>query len=292
MGSTFSIVLYGIDPDQMESAISAAFAEVRRLDDMLSNFLSASEWSKVNRMAGLGPVSVSEELFRLLAACEEYSRLTDGAFDISVGPLVDAWGFLGGSGHLPDQATVTSARSRVGHDNIHLDAAARTVRFGRQGMYLDPGGIGKGYAVDNMAGVLRRHGVENALVTGSASSIYGLGVPPDHSEGWPVDILDPLNPRKPLCEVFLNNLALSTTGSRAKSFSEEGRSYSHVIDPRTGYPASGALQVSVLSPRAIDGEAWAKPFFINGRDWTEARKPVGFRTFMCEGTPEHECSWV
>ena len=292
MGSTFSIVLYGVDPDQMESAMSGAFAEVRRLDEMLSNFLPASEWSNVNRRAGVEPVQVSEELYRFFAACQEYSRLTDGAFDISVGPLVDAWGFGRESGRLPDPATLASAMSRVGYGNIRLNAEARTVQFGKKGMYLDPGGIGKGYAVDKMTDVLRHHGFDTALITGSSSSIYGLGAPPGHTEGWPVEIHHPLNPRQSVCEVSLRNSALSTTGTLAKSFTEGGRTYSHILDPRTGQPADGALQVSVLSPRAVDGEAWAKPCFINGSEWTSSHKPRSFRVFMCEDTPEYRCFWV
>ncbi len=134
---------------------------------------------------------MSPELFELLAAAVEYSRESQGAFDISVGPLMKVWGFYKGSGHLPHSAEVAAALTRVGYRHIHLDAAAGTVWFDRPGMELDPGGIGKGYAVDRMVEVLKRHGVESALVAGSDSSIYALGAPPSEPRGWAVEIKDP-----------------------------------------------------------------------------------------------------
>ena len=137
-----------------------------------------SEWSEVNRHAAEKPVKVSPELFQLLSACVEYSRESEGAFDISVGPLMKVWGFYKGSGHLPHRPEVPAALAKVGYRHIQLDAAARTVWFDRPGVELDPGGIGKGYAVDRMVEILRRNGVSTALVAGSGSSIYGMGAPP------------------------------------------------------------------------------------------------------------------
>jgi len=134
----------------MEAAAQAAFDEVRRLDEMLSNYRPSSEWSRVNREAAERPVVVGQELFDLLAACLEYSRRSQGAFDISVGPLMKVWGFYKGSGRLPHRAEVQAALKKVGYRQITLDPGRRTVRFDRPGVELDPGGIGKGYAVDRM----------------------------------------------------------------------------------------------------------------------------------------------
>src|SRR3954470_7522354 len=131
MGSTYSIALYGYDRVRMEAAADAAFDEVRRLDELLSNYRSESEWSEVNRHAAERPVRVSPELFRLLSACVQYSRQSDGAFDISVGPLMKVWGFYKGSGHLPHRAEVRGVLSRVGYRNILLDATENTVRFAK-----------------------------------------------------------------------------------------------------------------------------------------------------------------
>jgi len=178
MGSTYSLVLYGEDRSRLEGASEDAFEEVRRLDRMLSNYRPESEWSEVNRHAAERPVKVSEELFQLLAACVDYSRQSEGAFDISVGPLMKIWGFYKGSGHLPHRAEVRGALTKVGYRNILLDATRLTVRFARPGVELDPGGIGKGYAVDRMVDALRKDGIATALVSASGSSIYALGAPP------------------------------------------------------------------------------------------------------------------
>jgi len=292
MGSTYSIAVYGYDRQAMESAVAAAFDEVRALDSMLSNYKPDSEWSQVNREAASHPVHVSTELFNLLAACQEYSRQSEGAFDISVGPLMKVWGFYKGTGHLPHRAEVMAAMQKVGYRHVHLDAAHETVSFDRAGVELDPGGIGKGYAVDRMIDVLRQKGISIALVSASHSSIYGLGAPPNEPRGWRVLIRDPRDENRTVAEVFLKNNSMSTSGSYEKFFRAEGRLYSHIMDPRTGYPAPGMLSVSVIAPRTIDSEAWAKPFFINGRRWAAAHNPQGFRAFLCEDRTEPSCAYL
>lgn len=292
MGSSFSIVLYGPERAALESAADAALDEAHRVDRMLSNYQPESEWSAVNRDAGSGPVRVSPELFALLARCTEYSRQSEGAFDITVGPLVKAWGFFGGEGSLPRPADVAGALTRVGYRDLLLDPAARTVRFRRPGMEIDPGGIGKGYAVDRMVGVLKRRGVQIALVSASGSSIYGMGTPPGEAEGWPITIRAPRDADGSAETLVLKDMSLSTSGGYEKFFWADGRVYSHIIDPRTGYPAQGASAVSVLAPRAVDSEAWAKPFFVNGRAWTAAHKPQGLRVFFCDDRPQQACSWI
>jgi thiamine biosynthesis lipoprotein len=292
MGSTYLIALYGEDRDRMETAINAAFDEIRRLDEMLSNYRASSQWSELNRSAAGRAVMVSPELFQLLSTCLEFSRLSEGAFDISVGTLQKAWGFFKGTGRLPSQAEVTSALTRVGYRHICLDEANRTVRFDCPGLELDPGGIGKGYAVDRVVELLRQRGIVSALVVGSASSIYGLGAPPLEPKGWKINIGDPRDSRKSLAEVFLKNMAISTSGNYEKLFWDGGRFYSHILDPRTGYPAQGTSLVSVVAPRALESEAWTKPYFINGREWTAKHKPEAFRVFYCVEEPEYACAWL
>jgi FAD:protein FMN transferase len=292
MGSTYTIELYGYDRLKMEAAADAAFDEVRRLDEMLSNYRPDSQWSEVNRHAAERPVTVSPELFRLLSACLEYGRKSEGAFDITVGPLMKVWGFYKGTGHLPHRPEVLAALSRVGYRHVILDPAARTVRFDRGGVEIDPGGIGKGYAVDRMVDVLRQNGVAVALVAGSASSIYGMGAPPAEPRGWRVDIRDPWDTRKTAAEVFLKDASMSTSGSYEKFFRAEGKTYAHIMDPRTGYPAQGSVSVSVIAPRTLDSEAWTKPYFVNGRQWSARHKPKEFRVFFCEDRTDHPCAWL
>ena len=292
MGSSFSLVLFGPDRAGLESAAASAFAEAHRLDRLLSNYLAESEWSAMNREAASRPVRVTPELFALLSDCLEYSRMSDGAFDITVGPLMKVWGFYKGEGSLPQPKDIKEALNRVGYRHVQLDPGPRTVRFARPGMDLDPGGIGKGYAVDRMVEVLKQAGVRTALVSASGSSIYGLGAPPDAPEGWPITISTPRDPSAVAAHVVLRNLSLSTSGSYEKFFWAKGRTYSHIVDPRTGYPAQGTSAVSVLAPRTMDSEAWTKPFFINGRAWASAHKPAGFRVFICEDRPHATCGWL
>ena len=292
MGSSFSLVLYGRDRGHLELAAEAAFQEAHRLDRMLSNYRPASEWSEVNRVAGAHSVTVSPELFALLSSCLEYSRQSDGAFDITIGPLVKTWGFYKGDGSMPRPEVVRGVLNRVSYRYVRLDPSVRTVRFTRPGVELDPGGIGKGYAVDRMVDVLKGMGVDIALVSASGSSIYGMGTPPDEPRGWPITIRTPRNPEEAAARVFLKDSSLSTSGSYEKFFRADGRTYSHIIDPRTGYPAQGTVSVSVLAPRTIDSEAWTKPIFINGRAWATARRPKAMRVFFCPEGPQPECSWI
>ncbi len=290
MGCTYTVVLYGYDQDRMKMAMNAAFDEMRRLDRMLSNYRPNSEWSKVNQNAAKGPVNVSRELYDLIIACLNYSRRSDGAFDITVGPLLKVWGFYGSKNRLPEQREVAAALVKVGYKNLILDDTAQTVLFAAPGVEMDPGGIGKGYAVDRMVQVLKQDGIRIALVSAAGSSIFGLGAPPSEPRGWHIEIRDPKDKQKTVAEVYLRNQSLSTSGNYEKFFEADGQTYSHIMDPRKGYPAQGMLEVSVIADRTIDSEAWTKPFFVNGREWTVTHKPKDVRAFLCE---EHApCAWL
>ena len=291
MGSAYSIVAYDEDRYALQAAVDASFDEVRRLDHLLSNYKPASELSKINQQAADHPVRVSEEVFNLLAACLEYSRLSEGAFDITVGDLMKVWGFYKGSGHLPKAGEVQEALKTVGWRKVRLDPERRTVFFTQKGVELDPGGIGKGYAVDRMVAILKEKGIHSALITAGGSSIYALGAPPAE-QGWTIDIKNPFDESKSEAEVVLKDQSMSTSGSYEKFFTADGKIYSHIMDPRTGFPAQGMISVSVITSRTIDSEAWTKPFFINGRQWASRHQPPGVRVFLCEDKKEHTCAWL
>lgn len=293
MGSTYSVVLYGDNLDRMDEAINAAFDEVHRLNNLLSIYRPESVWSQINRFAGQRPVKVSPEVFKLISRCLRYSRRSQGAFDITVGPLMKTWGFFKGTGQLPSRDEISAVLNKVGFHHIFLDESARTVRFDIESMEINPGGIGKGYAVDCMVKILRKRGFDTALVMASSSSIYGMGSPPDEARGWKIDISNPKRPmRNSANEVFLKDMSLSTSGGFVQTFWAEGRAYSHIMDPRTGYPATGMLLVSVTAPRTIDSEAWAKSFFIHGRSWAAKNKPKGLNAFFCEDGTEQTWGWL
>jgi thiamine biosynthesis lipoprotein len=293
MGTTFSVVLYGDRRDKMEAAANAAFDELQRLNHLLSIYRPASVWSEINRLAAQKPVAVSPEVFKLISRCLRYSRRSQGAFDITVGPLMKTWGFFKGAGRLPSGDEIAAALTKVGCRHLSLDQMGRTVRFDMEGVEINPGGIGKGYAVDRMVGILRKKGLNAALVMASSSTIYGMGAPPDEARGWRVDIRHPKQPRRQSAtEVFLKDMSLSTSGGYAQTFCAGGRTFSHIMDPRTGYPAQGMLLVSVTAPRAIDSEAWTKPFFIHGRSWAAKHKPKRLNAFFCEDAPEQTWGWL
>src|ERR1051326_5347854 len=203
-----------------------------------------------------------------------------------------------GSDRMPHRAKVAAAMTKVEFQHIRLNPQARTVWFDHTGVEIDPGGIGKGYAVDRMVDVLRQKGFGTALVAGSGSSIYGMGAPPDEPRGWRIEIKNPWDSSKTSAEVFLKDMSLSTSGSYEKFFRAGGRIYAHIMDPRTGYPAQGAVAVSVVAPRTIDSEAWAKPYFVNGRQWAARHRPKDFRVYFCEDRAEKTdrmekaCAWL
>ncbi len=164
--------------------------------------------------------------------------------------------------------------------------------YRRPGVEIDPGGIGKGYAVDRMVAILQDNGIKSGLITAGSSSIYGIGIRPSTPKGWRVTIRHPKDPNQSVAEVFLKDMSMSTSGNYEKFFRVGGKVYSHIMDPRTGHPAPGMLSVSVVTPKTLDSEAWTKPYFINGRNWASNHKIPGSRVFLCEDRSELACAWL
>lgn len=287
MGCTFGVAAYGPDRDSLIHHVESAFDEARKIDGWLSNYRPGSELSRLNREAAEAPVSVTGELFELLSKAIEYSRASEGAFDMTVGPLVRVWGFYDGGGKLPDARELAAAREAVGYRLIELDSARQAVRFMRSGVEMDPGGIGKGYAVDRMAAVLRTAGVKSALINACHSSVYALGTPLENPRGWLIEIDDPA--RGVAEKILLKDQSLSTSGSQQKFFEAGGHVYSHILDPRTGNPAEGVLAVSVIASTALESEVWSTAIFVNGLEWAFRHAPAGLGVYGCPAGGL--CSW-
>lgn len=265
MGTHVELYLYAPDPARAAVLFERAFEEVERVEATLSTYRPTSELSRLNAQAGAGPVRTDPEVFSLLARALDYSRQTDGAFDISVGQLVKAWGFFRGEGRFPAADTLAEARAQAGWQHVRLDPTDRTVRFLVPKLELDMGGIGKGYALDRVAALLRSQGVEAALLGLGSSSYYALGAPPGEA-GWAIRVPEPLDRARTLSTVTLRDASLSTSGDFEKFFELNGRRYCHIFDPRTGFPVEGMLQVTVIAPRAEDSDALSTALFVLGAE--------------------------
>lgn len=262
MWTTFEIVAYGTERARLVAAANAAFEEIERLDHQMSNYSETSELTFINRNAAKGEVIVEKELFELLKLALDYSRSTDGAFDITVAPLMKAWGFFKGQGRLPEPKELQSVLAKIGYAHVTLNTRARGIRFDREGVELDLGGIAKGYAVDKAAEVLRDSGVSSALIT-CGSSIYAIGAPPNQA-AWRVEVSNPLDSANRLTSLELKDQALSTSGCYEKIFKLEGKTYCHIMNPRTGYPIQDMLSATVITARGVDAEVFSKVVMVQG----------------------------
>jgi thiamine biosynthesis lipoprotein len=263
MGCTGTVRACGSEARALPAVVAEALDELDRVDRLLSHYRGDSPLSRLNREAANGAVAVEPELADVLDQCLRWSRESDGAFDVTVGPLMKAWGFFRDEGRVPDREELTRVLQAVGYRHVLLDRRAGTVRFDRPGVELDLGGIGKGYAVDRAVALLRRRGIESALVNLGGSSVYGLGAPPGKS-AWEVGIQDPTDAAKAALSVRLRDRALSVSGGYARFFEQDGVTYAHILDPRTGQPVQGVLSVAILSDSATDGDALDDVLFVQG----------------------------
>ena len=271
MACEFEIVLNAGQYEGGTELALDALDLVESLESQLSYFRPESELARINRQAGEQPVAVEPRLFELLEFAQEVYRQTQGAFDLTATPLWKAWGFARRQGRLPDAAELAEARRRTGGAMVELDAELKTVRFSQPGVELSLGSIGKGYALDRAAELLDRAGIEDYLLQGGQSSVLARGARLMAAEsgeagGWTVGLGNPLRPGNRLGEVRLRNRALGTSGSAAQFFRHQGRRYSHILDPRTGWPAEGLLSATVLASRATTADALATALFVMGRE--------------------------
>ena len=261
MGTVFTIYLYAENETQAEASLDAAFEEIERLDETLSNYRLSSELSRINRGAAREAVTTDPEVFSLLETAIAYSAKTSGAFDVTVGPLMRAWGFFCGQGRLPDAEELNAARDKSGYEKVRLGRSNRTIRFAVPGMEIDLGAIGKGYAVDCAASVLRTCGISAALIDSGSSTLYAMDPPPGE-DGWKVHVPDPRDRSRSISTLSLNNQSISTSGNYEKCFEVAGRRYCHVLDPRTGTPVEGVLQTTLVAADGTTTDALSNAMFV------------------------------
>jgi thiamine biosynthesis lipoprotein len=269
MGCEYAIEAYARDAKALPRILDDAFDEVDRIDRLMSHYKANSPLSRINQEAAQHPVAVPQELFDFIADAMRYQRESGGTFDITVGPLMKAWGFFRGEGRMPSEDELAGARRHVGGTHVTLDPASRTIAFDEAGVELDLGGIAKGYAVDRVVELLKRREVAAALISAGGSTIYGFGAPPA-AAAWTVTLQDPTDSRNTALTLGLKDRALSVAGGSEKWFEADGVRYSHIMDPRTGRPAQGVLSVAVLTTTGTAGDALDDAFFVLGPEQSRA----------------------
>lgn len=252
MGTEFQIVLYARNAEVAVRASKAAFDRIARLDAIMSDYNETSELNRACREGAKRWVEVSNDLFHVLEISQNISEKTEGAFDVTIGPMTKLWRRARRTGQLPDKERLQKTRELVGYKKLQLDRKSRSIRLEESGMTLDLGGIAKGLAADEALSVLRRSGIRMALVV--AGGEVAMSDAPPGASGWKVEIASA--GRRPMF-VVLKNCAVSTSGDAEQFFEVDGIRYSHVIDPRTGQPITGQNSVTVIAPGGVISDAWA-----------------------------------
>jgi len=250
MGTLFKLVLYAPDPNLASQAARAAFERVERLDETLSDYRSDNELARVNTKASEAPQVVSADLLVATNRALELSRKTSGSFDITVKPLVRLWRRAREDGNLPTDNEIQEALERVGYGDVLLNERTGSIRFRKAGMELDFGGIGKGFAADEVLKVIAGFGLRRVLV--DAGGDIRVGQPPPGRDGWIVSIDSPKNSA---VELLLVNQAVATSGDKYQFVEIDGERYSHIVDPKTGVGLRHSGTVTVLAQDATVADA-------------------------------------
>jgi thiamine biosynthesis lipoprotein len=261
MGTVIHVELWSDDARAAAAAINAVIDEMHRIDAVMSTYKETSELARINREAAQGPVAASAEVFDLLARSLQFSRLSQGAFDITYAAVGQLYDYR--RGLRPSAAQLEAARTAVGWQQLELDAAARTVRFARAGMRIDLGGFAKGHAVDRGAAILARHGVRHAAVAaGGDSRLLG----DRRGRPWTIGVRDPRREGAVAALLPLEDVAVSTSGDYERYFDDGAERVHHLIDPRTGRSPQGIHSVTVIAPDGLTSEALSKTVFVLGVD--------------------------
>ena len=263
MGVEFEVVLYAPSEAAAKQALLAAFTRVAQLDKCLSDYDPESELSKLSAGSpSAAPVKVSDDLWAILRTSQELSERSEGKFDITIGPLTKLWRRARRQKELPAKELIAKALESVGYKHLELDEKLHTARLRQPNMRLDAGGIAKGYAAEEALSTIRKLGITRALVR--ASGDIAVGDPPAGEKGWKIG-LAPLDPDQPPERfIWLKNAAVSTSGDARQHLIVDGKRYSHIIDPQTGYGVSSRSSVSVIAPRGMDADSLASAVSILG----------------------------
>jgi len=261
MGTLVELTAVAPSDALAQAALTAGFQEIRRLETMLSTWIESSELSRVNQSAGREPVGVSGETFELLRRAMEFAEYTEGAFNIAIGPAVRLWN-IPEAPRIPSAMELEVAAQNVDYHRIHLDQTRRAVFLEKPGMRIDIGGIGKGFAAEKAAAVMRETGANGGLVA-VAGDFRVFGRRADGTT-WPIGIQHPREPGKLLATLDATDEAISTSGDYERYFIKDGVRYHHILDPKTLQPARLCQSVTIIAPDATTADALATGVFVMG----------------------------
>jgi thiamine biosynthesis lipoprotein len=260
MGSPFKLIIYASSDSIANLAASSAFKKIEALNASLSDYRDDSEINSVSAKSGSGNwIEVSKDLYDILYISNEYSRKTKGAFDSTLGPIVQEWRRATRRGYLPDKKVIRSALAKTGYKNIKFDASNRKIFLKKKNMRLDIGGLGKGYAADEAVKVLKSYGIKSAMI--DAGGKLALMDPPPGEKGWKVVIS---TGNDSIQTIEYANVGIATSGPTYRYLDYEGKRYSHIVDPKTGVGLQFHLRTTVISPNATEADALATAFSVSG----------------------------
>lgn len=264
LGSPFEMTVVAKDTTQANIYIDMAIGEVKRIENLISDWIPTTQISQVSKNSGIQPVKVDKEVYDLVERAIKVSQLTSGAFDISYASMDKIWKFDGSMKEMPTPEAIKQSVARIGYQKIVLDAKAQTIYLKEKGMKLGLGGIGQGYIADKIKDLLLSKGCTSGIVNVSGDiNAWGYQT---SGKPWTVAIVNPLNKSKVFATFPLENSAVETSGSYEKYVVFDGKRYSHIIDPRTGYPAQGVVSVSVFAKQTEIADALATGIFVLGVD--------------------------
>lgn len=286
MDTLVSIRVYGHDPEELRTAVAAAYEEMHRIADLADRFPSPgtsacnlSDVCRINEQAGIAPVRVDADTLAMLALAQTYHDLSAGAFDVTIGPLMDLWGFTGRNPQVPSPAAIAAALTLVDNSRLQVNAAEQTVYLQRGGMKLDLGAVAKGYATEKALQALVRHGIKKALIdAGGNIRVLGSNV---RDIPWRIGIKDPRQAETMVAVLALEDAAAVTSGDYYRYFEADGHRYHHILDPRSGYPASDNRSVTVICKDAGLGDVLSTAFFVlKGEEAVALAEKIGVDLFL------------
>ena len=262
LGSPFDITVVAKDSIQGSEYTETAISEVKRVENLISDWIPSSHISKVNQNAGIQPIKVDAEVYELVERALKISKLTNGAFDISYASMDKIWKFDGSMKKMPTEEEIKKSVEKVGYQNVILNPKDTTIFLKNEGMKLGLGGIGQGYIADKLKALLKEKGCVSGIVNVSGDiSTWGKQI---SGKPWTIGIINPMNKNKVFATFPLEDTSVETSGSYEKFVTFGGKRYSHIIDPRTGYPASGIVSISVFAKQTEVADALATGIFVMG----------------------------